>query len=181
MSSSNPTPSSGSTPAQPAKKNLSNQTTAPRPNQTAAYWSAFVVAFVLFLVFALGHLPIPALSGFRSYGLAMRYIAFPLFAFLISACANVVVQQMTCGHINAGEIFFGAAYFLLPLYGGLLAGTSAYLRAPIASLGAMDGSIRGIFDFERRNELVLGFGKAYWIFFGAFIGQVLAGSMSAVC
>lgn len=164
----------------PSKKDISTKST-PQPNQTAAYWSAFVVALFLFLVFGLGHLPFGFFAGFRSYGLAMRYFAFPLFAFLISACANVVVQQMTCGHINAGEIFLGAAYFLGPLYGGLLASTSIYLRAPIASLGAMDPSLPGIAAFERKSDLALGFGKAYWIFFGAFIGQVLAGSMSAVC
>ena len=180
MSSPAPAPASGSKPSQPAQK-IPGQTTAPKSNQSAAYWSALVVAVVLALVFALGHLPFPIFNGFRSYGLAMRYFAFPLFAFLISVCANVIVQQMTCGHLNAGEIFLSAGYFLAPLYAGLLAGTSAYLRAPIASLVSPDEKIRGIFDFERRNEIVLGAGKAYWVFFGAFIGQVLAGAMSAVC
>lgn len=165
---------------QPTKKDISTKS-IPQPNRAAAYWSAFVVAILLFLVFGLGHLPFGFFTAFRSYGLAMRYFAFPLFAFLISACANVVVQQMTCGHINAGEIFLGAAYFLGPLYGGLLASTISWLRAPIVSLGAMDPSLPGILAFERKSDLALGFGKAYWIFFGAFIGQVLAGAMSAVC
>lgn len=165
---------------QPVKKDISTKS-IPQPNRAAAYWSAFVVAILLFFLFALGHLPFGFFAGFRSYGLAMRYFAFPLFAFFVSACANVVIQQMTCGVVHAGEIFLGAAYFLAPLYGGLLASTSIYLRAPIASLGAMDESIRGIRDFERKSDLALGFGKAYWVFFGAFIGQVLAGAMSAVC
>jgi hypothetical protein len=175
MSSNNPAPSA------PTKKILPGQTSAPRPNQTAAYTSAFVLAVVLFVVFVMGHLPIPLFAGLRYYGFAMRYIAFPLLAYLLSACTNAIVQQMTCGHINASEIFLSAGYFMGPLYGGLLAGTSAYLRAPIASLGTPDERLRGILEFERSSDLVLAFGKAYWVFFGAFLGQVLAGAMAAVC
>ena len=180
MSSTTATATATATANKPAKKDISTQA-IPQPNRAAAYWSAFVVAIVLFFIFFLGHLPFRIFTGLRSYGLAMRYIAFPLVAFIISACANVIIQQISCGHINAGDIFLGAAYFLAPLYAGLLASTSAYLRAPVASLFSPDERIRGIFDYERSSDAALGFGKAYWIFFGAFIGQVLAGAMAAVC
>lgn len=180
MSAPAPPTSAAAKPKQPAKKDLQPAAT-PSSNSSAAYLSAPILAFFLAAIFFFAYVPFGALGWLRPYGLGIRYLAFPLFAFLASLIANILIQHVVCGSIKWDEASMASAYFLVPLYAGLLAGTIGYLRAPIASLFSPDEKIRGIFEFERKTDYVLAIGKAYWVFFGALIGQILSGAMAAVC
>jgi hypothetical protein len=177
---STPPTQAATSPKQPVKKEL-DTSTPPPTNTTAAYLSAPILAFFLAAIFFFAYIPFSPLEWLRPYGLAMRYLAFPLFAFLGSLITNLLVQYSVCGSAKWDEASVASAYFLAPLYAGLLAGTVGYLRAPIASLFSPDEKIRGIFEFERKSDYVQAVGKSYWIFFGALIGQILAGTMAAVC
>lgn len=180
MSTPAPPTSAASKPKQPAKKDL-QPANPPSPNSSAAYISAPILAFFLAALFFFAYIPFSPLEWLRPYGLGIRYLAFPLFAFLASLITNILIQHTVCSSIKWDEASVASAYFLLPLYAGLLAGTVGYLRAPIASLFSPDEKIRGIFEFERKTDYVLAVGKSYWVFFGALIGQILAGAMAAVC
>lgn len=165
---------------QPVKKDLST-TTPPPTNSSTAYISAIVLAAFLAFFFFFAHFPLSIFEWLQPYGLAMRYFAFPLFAFLASLATNVLIQHVACGSIRWDEASMASGYFLLPLYAGLLAGTFGKLRSPIASLFKSDEKCGRLYVEEKNNPAIIGAGKAYWVFFGALVGQILAGSMAAVC
>jgi hypothetical protein len=93
----------------------------------------------------------------------------------------MVSQKIACGSVNASGIFNGAPYFLGALYTGLLIGAVSYFRAPIVSLAVQDQRFSGIFAYEREVPFMKGIGQGYWVFFGALVGQILAGSMAVIC
>lgn len=181
-------PPTSAKPKQPVKKDLP-PANPPSPNSSAAYISAPILAFFLAALFFFAYIPFSPLEWLRPYGLGIRYLAFPLFAFLASLITNIIIQHAVCGSIKWDEASVASAYFLLPLYTGLLAGTLGILRSPIASLFSPSScdtpngksKIKGLFDLERNTDYALAVGKSYWVFFGALVGQILAGSMAAVC
>lgn len=157
--------------------------TAPPPSQSnpSVYWGSLILAFALFLLFAIPHAKALQVPWLAPFSFPLKYIAFPIIAFGMSAIASTVSQKIACGSVNASGIFNGAPYFLAALYTGLLIGAVPYFRAPIVSLAAQDERFSGIFAYEREVPFMKGIGQGYWVFFGALVGQILAGSMAILC
>jgi hypothetical protein len=156
---------------------------APPPKQSnpAVYWGSLLLAFILFLLFAIPHaqaLQIPALAPFS---FAFKYLAFPLVAVALSAATSATCQKIACGSVQAGAVLNGAMYFFFVLFPAMLVGAIPYFRAPIVSLFATDERLNGILAYERAAPFLRGVGQGYWVFFGALVGQILAGSMAVVC
>jgi hypothetical protein len=164
----------------PAKKQTA---TAPPPSASnpSVYWGSLILAFALFLLFAIPHARALQVPWLAPFSFPLKYIAFPLLAFGLSTIASITSQQIACGSVNASGIFNGAPYFIASLYAGLILGAIPYLRAPIVSLMATSERFSGIFAYEREVPFMKGIAQGYWIFFGALVGQIMAGSMAVVC
>lgn len=159
------------------------QAAAPPPTQSnpSVYWGALILALTLGLLFAIPHTRLLEIPWLIPYSSAFKYVLFPLVATGLSLVASVTSQKIGCGSINTDTLFNGVGYFLAALVGGLLIGAIPYFRAPIVSMFATDSRFSGIFAYERQYPIVKGLAHGYWVMFGALVGQIMAGSMAAVC
>lgn len=153
----------------------------PTQNNAPVYWGALILALALALLFAIPHIRALEIPWLSPYSPALKYALFPLVATGLSLAASTISQKTACGSINTETLFNGIWYFPIALYGGLLIGAISYFRAPIVSLFATDPRFSGIFAYERQTPFVKGLAQGYWVMFGALVGQIVAGSMAAVC
>jgi hypothetical protein len=153
----------------------------PTPNSPAVYYGSLILAIALFLLFALPYARALQVPWLAAYSSGLKYAAFPLAAFALSAATSATCQKIACGTVSAGNVFNGGLYFLFVLIPAILLGEVSYLRAPIVSLFVSDERFSGILGYERETPFVRGIAQGYWVFFGALVGQILAGSTAVVC
>jgi hypothetical protein len=153
----------------------------PSPSSPAVYYGSLILAVALFLLFAIPYARALQVPWLLPYSTALKFVAFPLAAFALSAATSATCQKIACGTVSASNVFNGSLYFLFVLIPAILLGQIPYLRAPIVSLFVADERFSGILAYERETPFVRGIAQGYWVFFGALVGQILAGSMATVC